>query len=208
MRNIVLGITLTIIVIVAVSIELTTSGRSVRREEINSLDTAVEGTVETLKKQTYTIDDSDKFAADMLQALITQMDSDCELTVNVLDCNREKGLLSVEAIETFKHPNGKKGTVSSNKTVILENKENVLTDNDQQILTLKYERQTESGNELYKEYKIKKGETFIIPKNPDPDISGTEFKGWLLNGSEFDFMGMNGQPITMTDNITLSAKFE
>lgn len=55
-----------------------------------------------------------------LQSLVSQIESESELTVNILEMDMEKGILSVEAILTFKHPIGTDGAVSAQRTIVLE----------------------------------------------------------------------------------------
>ena len=61
-----------------------------------------------------------EWKASFLQALAIQINSASDLTVNILKADMEKGLLSVEATLTWKHPIGTDGSVSSSMTVFLE----------------------------------------------------------------------------------------
>ena len=61
-----------------------------------------------------------EFIADFMEALLVQINSDCSIKVNVLDVDYQKGLLSVEVIEKYKHPIGTEGQVSVKRTVIME----------------------------------------------------------------------------------------
>lgn len=208
MRNFIIGLILALITIVSISIIYTNDGRNIREQEVtNSLDTAVEGTVSTLMKKTYSIDNSDQFVADMLEALVMQIDSECTLKVNVLDVDYDKGLLSVEAVETFKHPNGKTGTVSCTKTVILEHLATV-TDPATDTYTVEFYIPDTSGTgeTLYKKLTLKKGAVLQKPSNPD--LEGKTFKGWALNGSEFTFLNGEGESYKINQNLILKAKFE
>lgn len=204
-----IGLILVLITVISVSIVLTNDGRSIRNQEVsNALDTAVTGTVSMLSKKNYSINNSDQFVSDMLEALIVQINSDCSIKVNILDQDYEKGLLSVEAIETFKHPNGKTGTVSCTKTVILEHSATVTQDPAADTYTVEFYIPDTSGTgeTLYKKLTLKKGAVLQKPSNPDMD--GKSFKGWTLNGSDFMFLNGEGESYKISQNLILKAKFE
>ena len=73
-----------------------------------------------LDSKTYSVSSNDEFIADFMEALLVQINSDSSIKVNVLDVDYQKGLLSVEVIEKYKHPIGTEGQVSVKRTVIME----------------------------------------------------------------------------------------
>ena len=122
MKNVFLGFGITICAILSIVIVMTLCGTDVRQNELNrAVDSALQETVENqFDSKTYSVSSNDEFIADFMEALLVQINSDCGIKVNVLDVDYQKGLLSVEVIEKYKHPIGTEGQVSVKRTVIME----------------------------------------------------------------------------------------
>ena len=122
MKNVFLGFGITICSIISIVIVMTLCGTNMRQNELNrAVDSAVQDTVENqFDNKTYSVSSNDEFVADFIEALLVQINSDCDIKVNVLDVDYQKGLLSVEVTEKYKHPIGTEGQVSVIRTVIME----------------------------------------------------------------------------------------
>lgn len=122
MKNVFLGFGITICAIISIVIIMTLCGINMRQNELNrAVDSALQDTVENqFDSKTYSVSSNDEFIADFMEALLVQINSDCSIKVNVLDVDYQKGLLSVEVIEKYKHPIGTEGQVSVKRTVIME----------------------------------------------------------------------------------------
>ncbi len=122
MKNVFLGSGITIYAIISIVIVMTLCGTNMRQNELNrAVDSALQDTVENqFDSKTYSVSSNDEFIADFMEALLVQINSDCSIKVNVLDVDYQKGLLSVEVIEKYKHPIGTEGQVSVKITVIME----------------------------------------------------------------------------------------
>ena len=122
MKNVFLGFGITISAIISIVIVMTLCGTNMRQNELNrAVDSALQDTVENqFESKTYSVSSNDEFIADFMEALLVQVNSDCSIKVNVLDVDYQKGLLSVEVIEKYKHPIGTEGQVSVKRTVIME----------------------------------------------------------------------------------------
>lgn len=122
MKNVFLGFGITICAIISIVIVMTLCGTNMRQNELNrAVDSALQDTVENqFDSKTYSVSCNDEFIADFIEALLVQINSDCTVKVNVLDVDYQKGLLSVEIIEKYKHPIGTDGQVSVKRTVIME----------------------------------------------------------------------------------------
>lgn len=122
MKNVFLGFGITICAIISIIIVITLCGTNMRQNELNrAVDSAVQDTVENqFDNKTYSVSSNDEFIADFIEALLVQINSDCSVKVNVLDVDYQKGLLSVEVIEKYKHPIGTDGQVCVKRTVIME----------------------------------------------------------------------------------------
>lgn len=122
MKNVFLGFGITICAIISIVIVMTLCGTNMRQNELNrAVDSALQETVENqFDSKTYSVSSNDEFIADFMEALLVQINSDCGIKVNVLDVDYQKGLLSVEVIEKYKHQIGTEGQVSVKRTVIME----------------------------------------------------------------------------------------
>lgn len=195
MKNVVTGLVIAIIIALTTIIGLTLSGRSTREVELyNNLDKAVESTVEsTLENANYDIHDKDEFVADFNQNLLLTIDSDSDVTVEVLSADEEKGLLSINVILNYKHPNGKDGTIECQKTVILEN---YTVPSSKTPYTVTY---TLDDATVYKTYvlnAITVDESTEYPKliiPADPVVEGKTFDKWTTE---------SGDSVSETDDVT------
>lgn len=122
MKNVFLGFGITICAIISIVIVMTLCGTNMRQNELNrTVDSALQDTVDNqFDVKTYSVSSNNEFIADFIEALLVQINSDCSVKVNVLDVDYQKGLLSVEVIENYKHPIGTDGQVSVKRTVIME----------------------------------------------------------------------------------------
>lgn len=176
-----------------------------RQNELNdAVDSALKDTVENqFDDTTYSVNSNDEFVADFIEALLIQINSDSTITVNVLGVDYEKGLLSVEVIESYKHPNGNIGAVSAMKTVIFEqdtNNSSSVTDEQVKITYLL------ADNIIYKEFTVKKDSDIIIPQNPS--MNGKTFLQWNVNGSRYTLTDKDNHKVKATGNISLVAVFK
>jgi len=120
MKNIILMISGTIIGVLTLIIVMSIDGRMNRSMELeSSLSSVLEETVENVfLKKKYEINDSNEFLADLVSELSVLLDANSDITVSVLQCDKEKGILVVKVTATFMHPNGEKGAVSCERSVI------------------------------------------------------------------------------------------
>lgn len=205
MRKVMFGLSLSVIVVITILIVISMDSRSIRTQEIeNGLSQAMESSVNSLLlKDSYSITDRDKFIADLLQSLLLQIDSDSDITVNILNCDIDKGIITVEATENYYYPNGNIGTVSSIKTVILEQPHTVAAQVEAEMYTIVFLLQDNEGNiEIYKEYRLEKNTNIIIP--PNPTMEGKTFKHWKTSsGTAVTLDGLQ-----ITSDMELTAVFE
>jgi hypothetical protein len=122
MKNVFLGFGITICAIISIVIVMTLCGTNMRQNELNrAVDIALQDTVENqFDSKTYSVSSNEEFIADFIEALLVQINSDCTVKINILDVDYQKGILSVEVIEKYKHPIGTEGEVSVKRTVIME----------------------------------------------------------------------------------------
>lgn len=114
-------ISILILVLVGLTI-FTVSGRNIRKSELDkSLTNAIEQTMEVIYlEKSYTVANKDELAADLTGNLLTQLSSDSNIEIKILNVDFVNGCLDVQAIEKFKYFTGKEGIIEIRKTVIFE----------------------------------------------------------------------------------------
>lgn len=219
MKKIISGSVFVFIGVLFLMILLTYAGRSSRKTETDTaLAEAIDTTLASIfTNRTYTTTaDTDEFIADFLEALLLQVESDSDVKISVLEADPEKGILSVEVTETYRHPNGNTGTVSAVRTVIFDREEEKKTECHQVEFYV-------ADGELYKSYTLPDAATCAYPA--DPQREGKRFKCWRFvtggNGVAGSVsvpcadgrrnktaLSSGGNPVSVTENIKLVAVFE
>lgn len=170
------------------------SGRMNRSMELKSnLPSAAEETAENLLTKKYDIADKNQLEADFLETLAYAIDSDSNIRLKVNAADKEKQLLSVSVTEEFKHPNGKPGTVSYDRTAVV----NKLQEEALETYQVSYYL-TNTDTECYKCYTVHADDMVPVPK--DPVVEGKIFTGWAdAEGNALD------QNMTMTQDASYYA---
>ncbi len=178
MKNVVTGIMMSIMMALFIIIILTTDDRTIRINEVNTaLADALDESLNVLDINKYSITDTDELIADVTQGLLAQIESDAEVTVNVMDADKDKGIVTVEAVENFRKASGAAGQTAATRTIILEKQQAQDTyDEDNRQYNITY--LNTDGTE-YITYSIKKNEQLIIPITPDNTY-------WAYNGNPLD----------------------
>lgn len=166
-------------VITIVSV-MASGGRSNREMELaDNLPAAVEETVsELMEEKKYDITSENEMIADMVEDLSGKLDSDCDITVNIENIDKEKGLMSVNVVAEYHHPNGKEGKVTCERTVVF---------NKVQDVSSKLCRVTFLvDGRTYKSCRILQGDLVSVPMEPVAD--GKAFVEWTdENGNSVNF---------------------
>lgn len=191
MKNVVTGIMMSIILALITIIILTTDDRIIRINEVNTaLADALDESINVLDMDKYSITDTDELIADVTQGLLMQIESDAAVTVNIMDADKDKGIVTVEAVENFRKASGAAGQTAATRTIILEKQQAQDTyDEDDRQYNITY--LNTDGTE-YITYSIKNNKQLIIPITPD----GTY---WEYNGSPLDI------DVKVASDMTVSA---
>ncbi len=170
------------------------SGRMNRSMELKSnLPSTVEETAENLLTKKYNVTDKNQLEADFLETLAYAIDSDSDIQLKVNAADTDKQLLSVSVTEEFKHPNGKPGTVSYDRTAVV----NKLQEEALETYQVSYYL-TNTDTECYKCYTVRADDMVPVPK--DPVAEGKTFTGWAdAEGNALD------QNMTMTQDAAYYA---
>lgn len=166
-------------VITIVSV-MASGGRSNREMELaDNLPAAVEETVsELMEEKKYDITSENEMIADMVEDLSGKLDSDCDITVNIENIDKEKGLMSVNVVAEYHHPNGKEGKVTCERTVVF----NKVQDVSSKLCRVTFFVDGRS----YKSCKILQGDLVSVPVEPVAD--GKVFVEWTdENGNSVNF---------------------
>ena len=119
----IMGVLSVLIIIVFILSLYTLHGRNYRQTEIdNALTSSMENAMELLLYEEGGPQTQAEWEQMFIQSLVVQIESDSELTVHIgADSDMTKGILTAEAVLTFRHPIGTTGTVSTGiRTIILE----------------------------------------------------------------------------------------
>lgn len=191
MKNVVTGIMMSIILALITIIILTTDDRIVRINEVNTaLADALDESLNVLDMDKYSIADTDELIADVTQGLLVQIESDADITVNVMDADRSRGIVTMEAVENFIKPTGAAGQTAVTRTILLEKQQVQDTyDEDNRQFNITY---LNTDGMEYMTYSIKKNEQLIIPAAPDNTH-------WEYSGSPLDM------DVKVASDMTVSA---
>lgn len=216
MKQAIFGMVAMLVVLFFSLICLTIHGRNLRQKEVeNSLVEALDGAMTNLMKQEiYSIDSTDTFVADLLQTLLGQINSTSDIEVNILAADREKGILSVEITETYMHPNGKSGSVSALRTVILDK----TAETEESLYNVEFYIDDQN---LYKRYALKENSYCPVPVSPEKE--GKRFRCWrfvtggagradsaeiVYDMGKRQVLASGGMPYCAKENTRLIAVFE
>lgn len=184
MKNIVNMLIVLVLGVIAIASMMTVAGRSNREMELtNNLPSITEETVNTLfADKKYDINNRNQFISDFAEHLSAVVDNDCDIAVNVMKADLEKGILSLRIVAEYEHPNGEPGTVSCDRTVIFDK----VSEDEPEVYTVKFFTGHSGEIECYKSFQVYAGEKVQIPAAPQSETGA--FAGWLdANGYLADF---------------------
>lgn len=195
MKHVIYGTALLAVAIMVIASVMIVSGRDVRENEMDrALNTAVEQTLEQLKKYgSYEIGDEQEMISDFEQALLMNISSDADIVVKILTADAEKGVLDVEITETYKTVNAKEKHAVCRKTVILEQ----YSDKKEYCMATFL-----VGGNVYDKYSLYPGSAVVIPR--EPKQYGSIFKGW----KNADKGGWLTDGLVAEEDMTFYAVFE
>lgn len=101
---------------------MSVSGRDARRSELEeSLTNAIEQTMQvSYLEKTYSIKNEEELIADFTGNFFSQIASDSDISIEILNVDFNNGCMDVQATEKFKYFTGKTGEIKIRKTVIFE----------------------------------------------------------------------------------------
>lgn len=185
MKNVGFGVSLALIILVVVIGIVTIGHKEIRESESNdALKTTVDAVLDNMTlSEKYTINNNEEFVADFTQSLLQEIktgkekseDENLAITVDVMNVDLEKGLLSLRIKETFTYPNKKIGTITYNTTVVLEQN---TTPEEKTIIFM-------ANGRVYKQFGVLQGEKMPDPGVPQHETNDVkdwkkDFSGWAI----------------------------
>lgn len=177
MKNTVLIFISAAVGVLTLAIIMTVMGRMNRSAEIeSSLSSALEKTLERMMTESSLHPDTQEEAvAESVEMIAAALDTDSQVTVEVMKADLEKGVLAVCVQEEFAQPDGSTGAEKWERTVIWEPCET----KEQTYCKVRFYRTREamlSGDECYKSYSILEGDRIAAPAEPAGEHA--RFLGW------------------------------
>lgn len=200
MKNVAIGVCSVILTFLLVLIIMSTNAKTVRKTEIeNALSDAIETALKLTKEDVaYAPQSNDELIADFKEAFFMQIESSTNIQINILAVDYQKGILFVEAIGTFKYPNGQEGSVAVVKKGIVDSYE-------ENTKVAEYTVIYKIGSSGYRTYTVSEGSALIIPPNPSTD--GLNFSGWMDEKSGIIYTTNELKSITCSEDREFSAVF-
>lgn len=195
MKHMVYGMALLAMAVMVIAGVMVVSGKNVRENEADkALNTAVEQTLEQLKKHgSYEIGNERELIADFQQALLLHISSDADLEVKILTADTERGVLDVKITETYKTINAREKEAVCRKTVILEE----YTEKRGYCLA-----EFRMDGTVYEKYSLYQGSMIVSPKKPQK--IGRVFRGW----KKADASGWLTDGMAAEEDVVFEAVFE
>lgn len=152
--------------LMSVSIET----NAVRKNEVRTvlseaMDTALSNAVKDSEVST----DSDQLTGELLQQILASTKSDSDIKIVIKKADPQMGILSVETVQSFQYPNGKKGTVAEERTAIADYQ----MPEEKAYHTIVY---LLDKDRLYKKYRVPKEQN---PSPRVPEQTGYRFQSWV-----------------------------
>ncbi len=121
MKHVINGIIMSAIAFMVIAAVMIVSGQSVRKNELEkTVEHAAEQAIGSLNEKENEKISREEFIEIFMENLAMGIKSDSEVVVSIMEADPEKGILSVRAVEEYRNPLGKAGTVQAERTVILE----------------------------------------------------------------------------------------
>lgn len=185
MKNIIIGVSSFIVLILLVLTLYTIQGRAGREEEIqDGLSNAMKAAGEGMRKGG-PYESREAFEAAFVENLMQELDSASDVEAAILTADHEKGIICAQLTETFQHPNGKTGKVSCQRTLFIEKE---APEEEKKCYTATfYLDQDFTPENLYKTVLVLEGEQIKAPAAPQKE--GAVFAGWksVSTGEAADF---------------------
>lgn len=216
MKKVAFGIACGLVSVYVAILMLTLFGRAARQSETEymlaqAIGSSLSG---VMQKENHVAADNGELVVDFLKSLLIQANSDSDIQVSILDADSQKGILSVEITEKYRHPNGKEGSVSQVRTVIFDRA---------QEKEAKYHKVSfyTASDEIYKEYRLQEDSVCSIPVPPQKEgkrfvcwrfitggIGQAEACGAEYAGGKKLVLASGGAPYTVSEDTKLIAVFE
>lgn len=191
MKQLTLGIVLSVIAVFITAIILTINTRSSREQELQaSVDAALSATLDKASLDAVSGEYSDEGMASLAKEAIKknitvpENDKNFALDIDIIKADAKNGLLSANVKETYSNPNGMPITIETTRTIALEG------ENDKETYCVSYKYTKEDSKEfgvpeLAAEYTVFEGDGIPVPKTSR--FSGFSFKGFYDKDADIQY---------------------
>lgn len=211
MKQVITISVVTICLVLCVMVILTINNYHTRKNEIEeTLTVALDQAMEGLKFEDrhYSPENYQELINDLLQQILFQISSDCDVEIKILTVDLDKGIVDVEAIAYYKWANTKR-SVSVQRTILLEEYESIdavieANKEDETIVKVRFL----SEGILHSEISVLYGEP--VPKPSDPSKTGWQFVGWYVQGDDSHTVltDADWQDLCPAEDITFIAQYK
>lgn len=191
MKNIIYGIVMAVLGVLIVLVLLTINGKMTRQAELDdSLASAVENALDNcLNRKNYEITNDKEFIADFNQELLTQIENDADIEVQLTKADKDKGVLGIRVKETFKNPNKKESEQTYETSACLD------TDRMKGFFNITF---VDKDNTVLNSSQIRGNSVIKAPKMPD------NFKCWVDKDTNEEIVDLG----RVVENKTYIAKYQ
>lgn len=211
MRQVVTVAVITICLTLCIIIILTVNNYHTRKNEIEetisvALDQAMEGL--KFEDRGYTPENYQELVNDLLQQILFQVNSDCDIKINIINADLDRGLLDVEVVAYYKWANTTRN-IAVRRTVLLEeyeSAESAIKEDDKAEKTVNVRFLSEGI--LHSEITVIYGEP--VPKPSNPSKTGWKFVGWYVQGDAARSVldDSDWQDLCPAEDITFIAQYQ
>lgn len=176
MKNVIIVIVSSIMGVLMLLMGMIIHGRTNRSMELTgNLSTAVETTVSNaaLEKK-YDISSINEYLADIVQGTAEALDAEGKVQAEVTGIDKERGIIGIRITETYEHPNGSTGTLTYEKTVVLDGKKEAILPDSHTVSFYLSKEDMLAGANCYKRSVVLTGDSIQAPAVP----AGGTYHGW------------------------------
>ncbi|MGN0342766.1 MAG: hypothetical protein ACI4DO_08225 [Roseburia sp.] len=178
MKNIVFGMVGGILILLFSVMLVMLQSRSVRREELKlSLAEAMEAAMKQAGRQQF--GSNQELSDYFVRTFTEQVNSDSQIQIRVICADVSEGILSVEVEQTYQYINGKTGSISCSRTMLLERTDTANGEPEYCTVTFYLDQQDmENQGNYYKQYEVAMGDVVHCPVAPAADYGKGCFLEW------------------------------
>lgn len=121
MRIIIISISSVLCLLFSMLTQTVINSRSLREAELqDAIGTSVSQTLEEVMSESYGIETDEEMVAALLQGILVKINSDIELTVDIIQMDRKEGLLDVRVSAQYQDVGEQKRVIEVRRTALYD----------------------------------------------------------------------------------------